>query len=89
MSEIQSVGHLECQNESCKYKSPEMSRGIKDFENLIGELCPKCNEVIFNHEDFEQVSRVFEYLSSLEGRDMSSEYIDFEDVTEDTTKEGE
>ena len=89
MSEIQSIGHLECQNENCKYQSPEMSRGIEDFKNLVGETCPKCSEILFNTEDFEQVSRVFEYLSSLEGKQMQSDYIDFEDVTEDTTKEGE
>lgn len=89
MSEIRSIGHLECSNESCNYQSPEMSRGIEDFRNLVGEKCPNCSEVIFNDEDFEQVSRVFAYLSSLEGKQMQSEYIDFEDVTEDTTQEGE
>lgn len=89
MSEIQSIGHLECQNENCKYQSPEMSRGIEDFRNLVGEVCPNCSEILFNTEDFEQISRVFEYLSSLEGKNMSTDYIDFEDVTEDSTKEGE
>jgi hypothetical protein len=89
MSEIQSIGHLECQNENCKYQSPEMSRGIDDFKSLVGEVCPQCSEILFNTEDLEQISRVFEYLSSLEGKQMSSDYVDFEDVTENTTKEGE